>query len=74
MNYIDSFANGKQSVNEGIFVSLGGQEQYLLIQGEDTANPVIIWLHGGPSSPDTFVNYPEKVSAYIGAGRIYYRF
>lgn len=74
LNYIDSFANGKQSVNEGIFVSLGGQEQYLLIQGEDTANPVIIWLHGGPSSPDTFVNYPEKVSAYIGAGRIYYRF
>ena len=56
-NYIDSYINGNKSVNEGIYVSLGGQEQYLLIQGEDTANPVIIWLHGGPSSPDTFVNY-----------------
>ena len=81
-NYIDSYANGKQSVNEGIFVSLGGQEQYLLIQGEDTANPVIIWLHGGPSSPDTFVNYTFQknlVSDYTiinwdqrGCGRTYF--
>ena len=81
-NYINSYAGGKQSVNEGIYVSLGGQEQYLLIQGEDTANPVIIWLHGGPSSPDTFVNY--KFQKYLiddytiinwdqrGCGRTYF--
>jgi len=56
-NYIDSYINTDNGVNEGIYVTLGGQEQYLLIQGKDTANPVIIWLHGGPSSPDTFVNY-----------------
>lgn len=56
-NYINSYINNDKGVNEGIYVSLGGQEQYLLIQGEDTANPVIIWLHGGPSSPDSFVNY-----------------
>lgn len=56
-NYIDSYFNCDKGVNEGVYVTLGGQEQYLLIQGEDTTNPVIIWLHGGPSSPDTFVNY-----------------
>lgn len=56
-NYIDSHINSNEGVNEGIYVMLGGQEQYLLIQGEDTTNPVMIWLHGGPSSPDTFVNY-----------------
>lgn len=26
-------------------------------KGVNTTNPVIIWLPGGPSSPDTFVNY-----------------
>jgi len=57
LNYFDSHVNGNQSVNEGVYVSLEGQEQYLLIQGKDITNPVIIWLHGGPSSPDTFVNY-----------------
>lgn len=57
MNYIKAYIDRDQGVNEGIYVSLGNQEQYLLIQGKDTSNPVIIWLHGGPSSPDAFVNY-----------------
>lgn len=56
-NYIGAYINKEQGVNEGIYVSLDGQEQYVLIQGKDISNPVIIWLHGGPSSPDTFVNY-----------------
>lgn len=55
-NYIDLHINNEKGVNEGIYVTLGNQEQYLLVQGNDTTNPVIIWLHGGPSSPDTFVN------------------
>ena len=56
-NYIGAYIDNEQGVNEGIYVPLEGQEQYLLIQGKDTSNPVIIWLHGGPSSPDAFVNY-----------------
>lgn len=55
--YLESYIDTDQGINEGVYVTLGGQEQYLLIQGESIENPVIIWLHGGPSSPDTFVNY-----------------
>lgn len=55
-NYISSGIN-TAGVNEGIYIPLGGQEQYLLISGKNAENPVIIWLHGGPASPDTFENY-----------------
>ena len=73
----------ENGIDEGIFVTLGGQEQYLLIRGEDTGNPVIIWLHGGPSGSDAFVNntFDEHlVDAYTlvswdqrGCGRTYFR-
>lgn len=70
-------------VDEGIYVRLGGQEQYLLIRGEDVGNPVMVWLHGGPAGPDAFANYTfEKylLDEYTvvnwdqrGCGRTYYR-
>lgn len=76
--HIDT-ANG---VDEGIYITLGGQEQYLLIRGEDDSNPVMIWLHGGPASPDAFANYAFQkylVDEYTvvnwdqrGCGRTYY--
>lgn len=74
---------GENGVDEGVCVPLCGQEQYLLIRGEDTANPVILWLHGGPSSPDGYVNYAWQkhlTDRYTfinwdqrGCGRTYFR-
>lgn len=38
-------------VNEAGFVTIGGIQQWLTIKGDDSANPVILFLHGGPANP-----------------------
>lgn len=83
VTYFSNHINTADGIDEGIYVSLGGQEQYLLIRGESTANPVLIWLHGGPASPDSYANYAFQqylVDEYTvvnwdqrGCGRTYYR-
>ena len=47
--------NISDGVQERTFVTLGGIEQAIHIRGQSSENPVIIWLHGGPGLPDTFV-------------------
>ncbi len=37
-----------QSVNSLEKVTLGGMEQWILVQGNDVSNPVLLVLHGGP--------------------------
>lgn len=56
-NYRIHYRLLKNGVDESTFVELGGQEQYLLIRGANVNNPVIVFLHGGPSSPESYVNY-----------------
>lgn len=70
-------------IDESIYVPLNGQEQYLLIRGNDVDNPVIIWLHGGPAGPDAYTNYvfqDQLLDEYTfvnwdqrGCGRTYFR-
>jgi pimeloyl-ACP methyl ester carboxylesterase len=75
--------NIRDSLQERIFVTLGGIEQVVHIRTKKTDNPVIIWLHGGPGWSNayelapwqykmendyTFVNWDQR-----GSGRTYRR-
>ncbi len=82
INYIKHYKISKNGVDEGTFLTLGGQEQYVLMRGMNTENPVIIYLHGGPSSPDTYTTYgftDDLIDDYTvvawdqrGCGRTYF--
>jgi len=37
-----------KGIDEASFVPIGGIEQWVKIRGEDRANPVLLFLHGGP--------------------------
>jgi pimeloyl-ACP methyl ester carboxylesterase len=48
------------SISEKIHVSINGAEQGMFIKSKNKANPVLIFLHGGPGMPEYFLtrNYP----------------
>jgi pimeloyl-ACP methyl ester carboxylesterase len=39
------------AVHEAGYVQIGGAPQWVDIRGWDRANPVLLWLHGGPGAP-----------------------
>ena len=73
-------ARAAGGIDEIGYVSLGGIDQWVAIQGEDRANPVILYLHGGPGEAQspfldmfktwladfTVVNWDQR-----GAGKTY---
>ena len=38
-------------INEQGYVSIGGIEQWLTIKGASCANPIVLFIHGGPGNP-----------------------
>jgi pimeloyl-ACP methyl ester carboxylesterase len=73
-------ARAAGGLDERGYVSIGGIDQWVAIQGEDRANPVILYLHGGPGEAQspfldmfkpwlgdfTVVNWDQR-----GAGKTY---
>lgn len=44
-------------INESMYVEINGTEQWVSIYGENTANPVLLYLHGGPGSSTSAIDY-----------------
>ena len=83
INQLKRFVHYRNGVNEQLYVKLTDQEEYITIAGENVNNPVIIYLHGGPGSPTSYIDYCWQdylTDAYTvvswderGCGRSYYR-
>ncbi len=71
--------NSAKGIDEASYVSIGGIEQWVTIRGEDRANPVLLFVHGGPgdvTNPWSFAVFApwEKYFTVVqwderGAGR-----
>lgn len=82
-NSLKSKINTNMCIQENTYITIGGIEQYLQIRGEDRNNPVILWIHGGPGFPLTYLTYYyqtalEKDYTIVcweqrGCGRTFYR-
>ncbi|HEY2726555.1 MAG TPA: alpha/beta hydrolase, partial [Parafilimonas sp.] len=64
-------------VQESYEINIGGIKQWVYVRGQDTTNPIILFIHGGPASPMspvmwmfqrpveeyfTVVNYDQRAS------------
>ena len=48
-------ANGDRlpgSISQKLSVPINGVQQGMIIRGKHAANPVLLWVHGGPGMPD----------------------
>ena len=44
-------------INESMYVDVNGTKQWINIYGEDVDNPVLLYLHGGPGSATSDIDY-----------------
>ena len=44
-------------INESMYIDVNGTEQWINIYGEDIRNPVLLYLHGGPGSATSDIDY-----------------
>ena len=47
-----------RGIDEARFVRLGGIDQWVTIRGENRANPVLLFVHGGPGDVTSLWSYP----------------
>jgi pimeloyl-ACP methyl ester carboxylesterase len=48
---------GPAAIQESGYVSIGGQRQWIELRGWNRANPVLLWVHGGPGAPVISASY-----------------
>nr|WP_281085695.1 alpha/beta hydrolase [Eubacterium ruminantium] len=80
-NFFVCYIDTDKGVDDSKYIDINGQEQFITIRGRDVSNPVIIYLHGGPGSPDSAMTYKftnELIDDYTvvcwdqrGCGRTY---
>jgi len=68
-------------IQESYTAKIGGIEQWLNVRGQDRANPIILFVHGGPASPllPTIWQFQRPIEEYFtvvnwdqrGAGKTY---
>src|SRR5687768_3270356 len=46
----DGQPSAARAIHEERFLAIGGIEQWVTVHGEDCANPVVLFLHGGPGN------------------------
>jgi len=48
-----SLTCGAEPIDEAGYVAIGGIRQWVTIEGQDSTNPVVLIVHGGPGNPNT---------------------
>ena len=46
-----------EGINESMYIDVNGTKQWISIYGEDIDNPVLLYLHGGPGSSTSHLDY-----------------
>lgn len=74
--------NTENGIQESTYIDIDGMNQHIQIRGENTENPVMIFIHGGPASPMGYVSayYQKELESKLtiinydqrGCGRTYY--
>lgn len=72
----------QNGIQESTYIEINGIKQYIQIRGEDTNNPVMIFIHGGPAGPMGYVSayFQKALESELtiihydqrGCGRTYY--